>query len=216
MKSPYQNAIPFEYALLETYKRLGINEEEAFLALLIDHLREQGNRFINADLLSLKMSKKPSEISTIMNSLFEKGLLRFDMKGRSMETTINPLREKAYAAFTEAMERQRSNVISENNAKELSLLYSFFEENLGRTLSPLEKDSIADWLDLSYSVEEIKNALLDTLRAHKKTIRAVEKTLKARRKENDLLKEGASGINDSWDKDIEETMALTKRLWGKK
>lgn len=213
MKNPYQNAVPFAYVLLETYKKIGLSDEEAIVVLMIDHLLEQGNHFINADMLSLKMGKSPSDINKLMDSMLKRGFLTFAMKEK-METSIAPLREKCYAIFADTLERQRLSLVGENEANLLSGLLSFFEERLSRTLSPLEKDTISEWLNSSYSVDEIKNALLDTLKSGKKTIRAVEKTLKARRKENDILKEGASAINDNWDKDIEATIALTKSMWG--
>lgn len=214
MKNPYQNAVPFPYVLLETYKKIGLTDDEAFVALLIDHLLELGNHFISADMLSLKMSKSPSEISAIMNSLLEKGLLTYTMKER-METSLSPLSDKCYALFASSIEKQNASLSDKQMAKTMGELIAFFEEKLGRTLPPLEKDRIAEWANGAYSVDEIKNALLDTLKAKKKTIREVEKTLKAHRKENDLLKEGASAISDSWDKDIEATMELTRSLWKK-
>ncbi len=215
MKNPYQNVVPFSYVMLETYKKLGVTDEEAIVILMIDHLLNQGNSFINADMLSLKMGKSPNEINSIMDSLLKKGLLLYVMKGK-METSLAPLSEKCYSLFGEMIERQRSMTLGDETANSLSEIISFFEDKLSRTLSPLEKDSLSEWLHSSYSVEEIKNALLDTLKTGKKTIRAIEKTLKARRKEDDLLKEGASAINDNWDKDIEETIAITKKIWGDK
>lgn len=215
MKNPYQNVVPFSYVMLETYKKLGVTDEEAIVILMIDHLLNQGNSFINADMLSLKMGKSPNEINSIMDSLLKKGLLLYVMKGK-METSLAPLSEKCYSLFGEMIERQRSMTLGDETANSLSEIISFFEDKLSRTLSPLEKDSLSEWIHSSYSVEEIKNALLDTLKTGKKTIRAIEKTLKARRKEDDLLKEGASAINDNWDKDIEETIAITKKIWGDK
>ncbi len=215
MKNPYQNVVPFSYVMLETYKKLGVTDEEAIVILMIDHLLNQGNAFINADMLSLKMGKSPNEINSIMDSLLKKGLLLYVMKGK-METSLAPLSEKCYSLFGEMIERQRSMTLGDEAANSLSEIISFFEDKLSRTLSPLEKDSLSEWLHSSYSVDEIKNALLDTIKTGKKTIRAIEKTLKARRKEDDLLKEGASAINDNWDKDIEETIAITKKIWGDK
>lgn len=215
MKNPYQNAIPFAYVLLETYKKIGLSEEEAFLSLMIDHLIEGGNRFIAEDSLALKMRMPVKDISLLMQGLLEKGFLSYKMKNGKMETSLSPLIDSCYDLFAKSLERQNASNSDEGENKVRASLYSFFEERLGRTLSPLEKDTISEWL-LSYKEEEIRNALLDTLRNGKKTLRAVEKTLKDHRKEADLLKEGASAISDTWDKDIEATMELTRSLWGKR
>ena len=49
-------AIDFRFLLLENYKKLRISENELAIIFMIDHLVSQGNPFITADLLSLKMS----------------------------------------------------------------------------------------------------------------------------------------------------------------
>lgn len=215
MNKTYQNMIPFAYVLLETYKKLRLTEEEALLCLMVDHLLENGNTFINADLLSLKMTETPEALSNLLNDLLKKGYLSYEVSGGKMTTSIAALKNLAYSEFGKMMEEQRRLSVDPRNTETLSRLYSFFEEKLERSLSPLERDSLSDFL-LSYSEEEIRNALLDALRLGKKTMRAVSSELKRRRKESDLQSEGASAINETWDADIQETMEAVRKLWGKK
>ena len=73
---------------------------------------------------------------------------------------------------------------------------------------------MGDWLEAGYRDEEIQDALLDALKERKKTIRAVDKILRAKRRDDDIRKEGASAVNDNWDKDIEKTMEIAKAMWG--
>ena len=79
MKNPYLNAVSFHYVLLDCYKRLGLTEEELSVILMIDHLIEQGNTFINSDMLSLKMNLKPTEIDKELTELVKKNYLTYDM-----------------------------------------------------------------------------------------------------------------------------------------
>lgn len=215
MKNPYLNAVSFHYVLLDCYKRLGITETGLSVILMIDHLIEQGNTFINSDMLSLKMNLKPTEIDKELTELVKKNYLTYDMVEGKLTVSLNNLKDKVYALFKETMDREASKLTDKSKEKALSEIHSFYEERLNRSLSPLEQSTINEWLDARYTLDEIKNALLDTLRSGKKSFRAIEKTLKSARKAEDILKEGSSAVSDTWDKDIEATIAIAKDLWGK-
>ena len=216
MKNPYLNAVSFHYVLLDCYKRLGITETGLSVILMIDHLIEQGNTFINSDMLSLKMNLKPTEIDKELTELVKKNYLTYDMVEGKLTVSLNNLKDKVYALFKETMDREASKLTDKTREKALSEIHSFFEGHLNRSLSPLEQSTINEWLDARYTLDEIKNALLDTLKSGKKSIRAIEKTLKSARKAQDILKEGSSAVSDTWDKDIEATIAIAKDLWGNK
>ena len=215
MKNPYLNAVSFHYVLLDCYKRLGITETGLSVILMIDHLIEQGNTFINSDMLSLKMNLKPADIDKELTELVKKNYLTYDMVEGKLTVSLNNLKDKVYALFKETMDREASKLTDKSKEKALFEIHSFYEEHLNRSLSPLEQSTINEWLDARYTLDEIKNALLDTLRSGKKSFRAIEKTLKSARKAEDILKEGSSAVSDTWDKDIEATIAIAKDLWGK-
>ena len=216
MKNPYLNAVSFHYVLLDCYKRLGLTEEELSVILMIDHLLEQGNTFINSDMLALKMNIKPADIDKDLTELVKKNYLTYDTVEGKLTVSLNNLKDKVYALFKETMDREASNLTDKSREKALSEIHSFYEGHLNRSLSPLEQSTINEWLDARYTIDEIKNALLDTLKSGKKSIRAIERTLKSARKAQDILKEGSSAVSDTWDKDIEATIAIAKDLWGNK
>ena len=216
MKNPYLNAVSFHYVLLDCYKRLGLTEEELSVILMIDHLIEQGNTFINSDMLALKMNLKPADIDKDLTELVKKNYLTYDTVEGKLTVSLSNLKDKVYALFKETMDREASKLTDKTREKALSEIHSFYEGHLNRSLSPLEQSTINEWLDARYTLDEIKNALLDTLKSGKKSIRAIEKTLKSARKAQDILKEGSSAVSDTWDKDIEATIAIAKDLWGNK
>ena len=59
-------AIDFRYLLIENYRKLKLSENEVTTIFVIDHLIGQGNPFITADLLSLKMTLDVKEIDKIL------------------------------------------------------------------------------------------------------------------------------------------------------
>ena len=50
------DALDFRYLLIEYYKKIGLSETDLAVLMVIDHLLQQGNTLITADLLQLKMS----------------------------------------------------------------------------------------------------------------------------------------------------------------
>lgn len=213
-KSALSNAVSFRYAILDTYSKIGLNENELSVCLMIDHLLEQGNYFITPDMLSLKMSLSSAEINDIIASLMKRGFVSYETKKKGLTISINGIQERVYSELLDSMNREKRNKYDEDKLEADRALYAFFEEKYGRTLSPLEQNTINDWLDGGYTDTEIRNALLDALGRNKKTIKEVNKILLNKRKQNDIQKEGASAVNDRWDKDIDETVKAAKLLWG--
>jgi DNA replication protein len=213
-KSSLFSAVSFRYALLDCYKKLQLSEEDLAVVLMIDHLLEQGNSLVTADLLSLKMNYSVSEIDKTMVSLLNRGYLTYDTEDGQMKTGLDNLKNRVYEQFHKSVEVEQSNLMSEAKANRLANLSKLFEDKFERSLSPLETQTMGDWLEAGYPDEEIKDALLDAIHSNKKTIRAVDKILRAKRTDSDLAKEGVSAVSSSWDKDIDKTIEIAKQMWG--
>ena len=127
MKNPYLNAVSFHYVLLDCYKRLGITETGLSVILMIDHLIEQGNTFINSDMLSLKMNLKPADIDKELTELVKKNYLTYDMVEGKLTVSLNNLKDKVYALFKETMDREASKLTDKSKEKALSEIHSFYE-----------------------------------------------------------------------------------------
>jgi DNA replication protein len=212
-KNTLLSAVDFRYILLDSYKKLGLSEEEVVVILLVDHLLEQGNDIVTADSLSLKMNYKVADIDRLMVGLVNKGYLSYETMGSKMYTSLDNLKTKLYDLFSKNLQSSQASLMNEARANRLGLLVSFYEDKLGRTLSPLESSTIGEWADAGYSDDEIKAALIEALRENKRNLRAVDKILRAKRQDADIAKEGYSGVSPSWNKDIQETMALAKTMW---
>ena len=181
--------VPFEYVLMETYRDLGLKESEVCLLLMLDHLTELGNKVLGSDALSLKMSLPSEEIDQLLASLFSRKFISYENNSLSAE----PAKERAYDRFQKAIET--SEGVSVGEAR-LEGLYSFYEDKMNRTLTPLERNSISRFVQQGFDDDEIKNALLDCLRENHPSLKAVERTLVARRRSDDIKKEGASAVSD--------------------
>lgn len=214
-KNALINAVGFEYLLLESYKKIGLSENETITCLMIHHLSEQGNGFIPAESLELKMNLPNKEIDSILNGLLKKGYLIYenDAEGK-LSMSLLPLEEKIKKEFAFSLTKEQNDSFNKEKEETLKRLISLFEEKFSRTLTPLEISTITEWIENKYSEDAIRNALLDAVKSNKKTIKTVNRILVARRQQDDIQKEGASAVNDRWDKSVEETVEAIKSLWG--
>ena len=206
-------AIDFRFLLLESYKKLKLNENELAVIFMIDHLIGQGNPFVTADLLSLKMTLEVKEIDKILAALLTRGFIEYVSQGKKTVTTLNPLKEKLYREFqmTSSFEEASKNSKKVNDM--INNVYAEFERLLNRPLSQVEFSRIREWISYGYSDETIINALKETLSKGKKSLRSVDKTLLAWSEREDRENEGHSPMNETWDKNLEETIRIAKTPW---
>ena len=204
-------AVDFRFLLLENYKKLKISENELVIIFMIDHLVSQGNPFITADLLSLKMSLDIKEIDELVADLLTRGFMEYSSVNGKTVTSLNPLKEKLFSNFALSVSKEAEN--RKGKEEVLANIYQSFETELGRTLQPMEVATIREWVDLGYSDEMIINALKETLSQGKKSLKSVDKVLLSWAKREDLESEGKTPLDDEWNKNLEETIRIAKTPW---
>ena len=204
-------AVDFRFLLLENYKKLKISENELAVIFMIDHLVSQGNPFITADLLSLKMSLDIKEIDTLIADLLTRGFMEYASINGKTVTSLNPLKEKLFSNFAMSVSKENEN--KKNREEVLSNIFQSFESSLNRSLQPMEISTIREWVALGYSDETIINALKEALSQGKKTLKSVDKILLSWAKREDIETEGKTPIDDEWSKNLEETIRIAKTPW---
>ena len=102
------DALSFRYFLLDNYKKLKINEEELCVLLMCDHLIKQGNSFITADLLRLKMNLHTKRLDEILVDLINKKLIEFTITKDGMITSLEPIRTKLFHLFELELSKDKS------------------------------------------------------------------------------------------------------------
>lgn len=207
------DAVDFRYILLDQYKKLGLNENQLAVLLMLDHLLRQGNTMITAEMLSLKMSLKTKELDAILVELLQKDFIAYDNSAGSMRTSIEPLKKVLYKRFQISLAKDRQNLLSADRAEILNRLYAYYEKRLNRTLSPLETDMINTWLDDSFDEDAIKSALEKAISDGRRNIKSIDKRLRASRRRDDIEKEGFSAVNENYSADIEHTLEIAKVRW---
>ncbi len=206
-------AIDFRFLLLESYKKLKIREDELAVIFMIDHLIGQGNPFVTADLLSLKMTLDIKDIDKILSALLTRGFIEYITQGKKTVTTLDPLKQKLYREFQMTSSFEEESMKSKKVSDMINNVYGTFEELLNRPLSQVEFSRIREWISYGYSDEMIINALKETLAKGKRSLRSVDKTLLAWAEREDKETEGHTTLSENWDKNLEETIRIAKTPW---
>lgn len=206
-------AIDFRYLLIENYRKLKLSESELATIFVIDHLISQGNPFVTADLLSLKMTLDVKEIDKILAKLLTKGMFEYKTIGKNTVATLEPLKQKLYREFQLFLSKEEEEKSSTRIKEELENVYTNYEKLLGRSLSPVEVAKIHEWISFGYSDKTIIDALKEALSKNKKTLRSVDKILLSWSQRDDLQSEGHTPLSEEWDKNLEETIRIAKIPW---
>ena len=206
-------AIDFRFLLLENYKKLKISENQLAIIMMIDHLIEHGNPFITADLLSLKMSLDIKEIDRLLADLLTRGLMEYATVNGKTVTSLKPLNEKLYREFQISVSKENEAKNSETISNQLNNVFEQFQNELGRSLSPIEISTIREWVSMGYTDEIIIDALKEAINQGKKSIKSVDRILLTWAKRDDLEAEGKTSIDDDWTKNLEETIRIAKTPW---
>lgn len=139
--------------LFNNYRKLNITEEELIIIMLIISL---GNKIeYNPDIFVQELNIEKHKVMEIINNLISKNLLSLDMvkNGRKMEE---------YISLTLLYEKLLNIVIDsdkEDSAVMDNSIFSVFENELGRLLSPMEIEQIKEWV-ITYKNEELIKAAL--------------------------------------------------------
>lgn len=205
-------ALDFRYMLLEYYKELRIGEMELVVILFIEHLQQKESEFITPDLISLQSNIDIKVVDQTMVKLVSKGIVEFTTRSGKMVTSLNPLRSKLQQLFTLDYEKNK-----ENNSDEFSSqseeVYSLIQNAFGRSLSPVELETINAWFTYGYSIAMIKDALSESLKKKRYNIRAIDKALLKLATIVDYNEEGTSGQDATYRKNMKQTLEdATQRL----
>jgi DNA replication protein len=166
-------------AMLTQYKQMKLNEQELVLLLqLISHI-EKGNEFPTPVELSSSMTITVSDCSEILRKLIQKGFIEINdgitQDGIRFEKySIEPLWEKLIDNFL-VEEKKKENDVHEQEETDL---YTCFEQEFGRPLSPFECESLSMWIDDDHHDPMIiKSALREAVISGKLNFRYIDRIL---------------------------------------
>jgi DNA replication protein len=152
--------------LLFNYKNMNITDSQF---IIIIYLINQPNDMYNPKQIGSDLNINLNTVLEEMNSLCEKNIIKIEMKriNKVLTETINldSLYEKLAFSLNQVEEKEDSN------------LYSIFETEFGRTLSPMEYEIINSWKDNGYTEELIILALKEATYNGVSNLRYIDKII---------------------------------------
>jgi DNA replication protein len=165
--------------LMTKYKQLGLNETELVLVLQVHSFLEKGNDFPTPEELANRMTIPDNVCASILRRLLQNQFICIDegyseSNIRYEKYSLKPLWEKL---IDEILYEKKQDELEKNLVKETDL-YTTFEKEFGRPLSPLECETLAMWLDQDQQDPSIiKAALRESVISGKLNFRYIDRIL---------------------------------------
>ena len=141
--------------IIKNYEKLDL--EGLDFILLIYLINQRSTISFDIVKISKDLNIESSKLLELINSLNEKNYISIDMK----KNENNVIEE--YISLDLFYNKLYSLLIENNEKKKESDIFSIFEKEFGRTLSPTEINKINNWLENDISEELIKEALKEAI-----------------------------------------------------
>jgi len=174
-----QGSVNISQLFFHNYKSLGIKDIDAMLIMHLAAFKADRNDFPTPTELAARMSLTENEVSTILQGLMQRGHIQIkqgeDATGMLFEAiSLQPL----WNHLMNKVVQTEDKVIAESEKLAEGEIFSLFEQEFGRFLSPMETESISMWLDEDgHSVEIIRAALKEAVLADKVSLRYIDRIL---------------------------------------
>lgn len=163
--------------LLTNYKTMGLSEKEFVLLLQLQEFIENGSPFPAPSQLSERMTMQESECLYVIEGLIKKGFMKIEVENDKEigyeKYSLEPLYEKMATSFILSLKKLEAVEAKEAGAS----LYTIFEQEFGRPLSPFECETLAMWMDDEHDIEIIKTALREAVISGKLNFRYIDRIL---------------------------------------
>ncbi len=136
--------------IIKNIKSLNISLEE-FL-LLLYFINEEA--LLNPEKIEARIGLKVEEVLDTYMSLTKKGIISTKVEKENGKVTESICLDSFYDKLILKQEDDKDNSVD---------IYSVFENEFGRSLSPIEYETINRWLDNKVSEETIKSALKEAV-----------------------------------------------------
>lgn len=175
--------------IFKNYITLGITSEELILLIYVYNL---GDKVLyNPEIYAKEFNMSKYKVMEIINSLLEKNVISLDLeKGKNGKMEEYLSLELLYNKVMRLILGEEE----EEDKKSYSDIFSMFESEFARTLSPMEYEIIKSWINEKVPEDLIKEALKEAIYNGVNNLRYIEKILqdwkkKGYRSKTDIVKD---------------------------
>ena len=178
--------ISFNEMLIRHYKKLRLNEQEAMILMHLYIQQDEGDSLLSISTLKEKVTVSEEVLSNIILKLIQEGYIELSISNDCKET-FNL--DKVIDMLGEYLTDNDSNKPETDRTITLQTIVSYAENCYQKVLSSSDLMIINHWLDLNYSIEDIEQAILDSLKAKKLHLKYADAILDNRKKERTKVTE---------------------------
>ncbi len=177
--------------LLKNYRKLGLSNDEFVLVMQLKSQMDQGDYFPDLNEIAETMGISKNNAFKAVHQLMQKKLLSIETKKDEKGVT-----EDAYSLdllwekLIVLMKQEETAAEVKQEEKNEKNLYSIFEAEFGRPLSPMEMESLVMWVEEdNFSAELIQLALREAVLSQVYSFKYIDRILLNWEKKNIRTKE---------------------------
>lgn len=177
--------------LLMHYKDIGLTNDDFVVIIQLKSFVDGGESFPNTEALAKRMHLTQEEAFQALHQLINKRVVTIETivneEGKSQDRLSFDLLWEKLVIF---LKQQETEMVSEQQELQVKDLYSLFESEFGRPLSPIEIETLNMWIDKDqYAPELIQMALREAVLSQVYSLKYIDKILLSWEKKNIRTKE---------------------------
>lgn len=180
-----EGSVAIPALLLQSYAALKLSETEAMLLIHLIAFREkEGKEFPTLDEIQARMTAAPDTAVKALQRLVQQQFIQIDEEEdpitgiRSERYNLLPLYRKLAARWAELRQEEQAEALRRSEPSKDKDIFTVFEKEFARPLTPMECETISQWLDQDHFPEQlILAALKEAVFAGKLHFRYVDRIL---------------------------------------
>ena len=181
--------------LLQHYRDLGISNNELVLILQIKSYIDKGEAFPNTEEIAQNMHLSKDNVFKAVHQLMQKKLISIDTtkdeNGITQDAySLSFLWDKLFVLLKQEQVDTTDEKIEKETVQNTKSMYTIFEKEFGRPLSPMEMETLVMWVEQDkYSAELVQMALREAVLSQVYNFKYIDRILLNWEKKNIRTKE---------------------------
>ncbi len=161
--------ISFKEILVQKYKQIGLNEQEAMIIIHLYEQKKHTNNALSVSTIEKYVTLSTNELSQIIVDLVKRGYIELKMENNQERFSLSP----TINLLGEALGKNDDLDYKE----EIKLLVADLEKTYNRPLNANELLIVQRWITEEYSIDLIKKAIEEANRLSRYNVRYVDSIL---------------------------------------
>lgn len=186
--------------LLRHYKDLSLSNDELVLILQLKSFIDKGDKFPSTEKIAKNMHMTEQNVFKAIHQLIQKKILFIettkDAEGMTQDAYSLDMLWERLLVLIKQLNNEKQDIVQKKEEKNL---YSMFEAEFGRPLSPIEAETLVAWTkEDNYPVELIELALKEAVLNQVYNFKYIDRILLSWEKKNIRTKEQVEKESQSY------------------